>query len=116
MNTTVNAFSAGTLGPLYYGLSLRVRTAQLARDAVPLTATSRPQNSALIIVFCNIFSCAVPAYLAIFGPRTGMRMMTNARYSCVSSVHEHFKAGDADDGRARADKATLESCFPHSST
>ncbi|KAM0753397.1 hypothetical protein T439DRAFT_324040 [Meredithblackwellia eburnea MCA 4105] len=61
MNMTINAFSAGTLGPLYYGLSLR--------------------NSALIIVFSNLLSCAVPSYLALFGPRLGMRMMTNARYS-----------------------------------
>ncbi|KAK4698285.1 hypothetical protein P7C70_g7995, partial [Phenoliferia sp. Uapishka_3] len=39
------------------------------------------QDSALIIVFSNIFSCAFPAYFGLWGPRLGLRMMTNARYS-----------------------------------
>ncbi|GAA6003708.1 uncharacterized protein JCM10292_000696 [Rhodotorula paludigena] len=61
MNGTISCFSTGTLGPLYYSLSMR--------------------DSFLIIVFCNIFSCGVPAYVATFGPRLGMRTMGIARYS-----------------------------------
>ncbi|POY75118.1 hypothetical protein BMF94_1748 [Rhodotorula taiwanensis] len=61
MNTTIACFSTGTLGPLFYGLSLR--------------------DSTLIIVFCNLFSCGVPSYVATFGPRLGMRTMGMARYS-----------------------------------
>ncbi|GAA6041126.1 hypothetical protein JCM8097_004128 [Rhodosporidiobolus ruineniae] len=61
MNATIACFSTGTLGPLYYSLSLR--------------------DSCLIILFANIFSCGIPAYLAIFGPRFGMRTMSVARYS-----------------------------------
>ncbi|ORY84106.1 NCS cytosine-purine permease [Leucosporidium creatinivorum] len=61
MNGTISAFSTGTLGPLLYGLSFR--------------------DTALCIVFFNIFSCAMPAYFAVFGPRLGMRQMAIARYS-----------------------------------
>jgi len=61
MNLTIACFSTGTLGPLYYELSMR--------------------DSFLIIAFCNIFSCGVPAYVATFGPRLGMRTMGIARYS-----------------------------------
>lgn len=61
MNGTISAFSTGTLGPLLYGLSLR--------------------DSALVIVLFNLFSCAMPAYFAVFGPRTGMRQMGVARFS-----------------------------------
>ncbi|GAA5820669.1 hypothetical protein JCM11251_003105 [Rhodosporidiobolus azoricus] len=61
MNATISCFSTGTLGPLYFNLSLR--------------------DSALIVVFANIFSCGVPSFIALFGPRLGMRTMTIARYS-----------------------------------
>ncbi|GAA5865725.1 hypothetical protein JCM8547_002758 [Rhodosporidiobolus lusitaniae] len=61
MNATIACFSTGTLGPLYYSLSMR--------------------DSFLVIAFANLFSCGVPAYLAIFGPRLGMRTMSVARYS-----------------------------------
>lgn len=63
MNMTISCFSAGTLGPLFYGLSLR--------------------DSTLVIVFCNLFSCGIPAYVATFGPRLGMRTMGIARYRSV---------------------------------
>lgn len=63
MNMTISCFSTGTLGPLFYGLSLR--------------------DSTLVIVFCNLFSCGVPAYVATFGPRMGMRTMGIARYRLV---------------------------------
>lgn len=62
MNATIACFSTGTLGPLYYGLSLR--------------------DSALVVVFSNILSCGVPAYVATFGPKVGMRTMGLARYRC----------------------------------
>ncbi|GAA5967699.1 hypothetical protein JCM11641_005739 [Rhodosporidiobolus odoratus] len=61
MNATIACFSTGTLGPYYYALSMR--------------------DSFLIIVFANILSCGIPSYLAIFGPRLGMRTMGIARYS-----------------------------------
>ncbi|GAA5902554.1 hypothetical protein JCM6882_009315 [Rhodosporidiobolus microsporus] len=61
MNATISCFSTGTLGPLYFNLSLR--------------------DSALIVLFANIFSCGVPSFIALFGPRLGMRTMTIARYS-----------------------------------
>ncbi|GAA5929241.1 hypothetical protein JCM1841_004753 [Sporobolomyces salmonicolor] len=61
MNATIACFSTGTLGPLYYGLSLR--------------------DSSLVIIFCNIFSCGIPSYFAIFGPKLGARTMLVARYS-----------------------------------
>ncbi|BGP48622.1 hypothetical protein JCM10450v2_004498 [Rhodotorula kratochvilovae] len=61
MNMTIACFSTGTLGPLYFELSMR--------------------DSFLIIAFCNLFSCGIPAYVATFGPRLGMRTMGIARYS-----------------------------------
>ncbi|BGP08513.1 hypothetical protein JCM10049v2_004360 [Rhodotorula toruloides] len=61
MNATIACFSTGTLGPLYYSLSMR--------------------DSFLVIAFCNIFSCGIPAYISTFGPRLGMRTMGIARYS-----------------------------------
>ena len=61
MNGTISAFSTGTLGPLLYGLSLR--------------------DTALCILFFNLFSCSLPSYFAVFGPRTGMRQMGIARWS-----------------------------------
>lgn len=42
---------AGTLGPVLFGLTLR--------------------DSVLTILLFNIFSCAGPAYFAIFGPKLG---------------------------------------------
>ena len=53
--------STGTLGPLLFNLSLR--------------------DSALVILFFNMFSCALPSYFAVFGPRLGMRQMGIAAYS-----------------------------------
>ncbi|GAA5874386.1 hypothetical protein JCM16303_005836 [Sporobolomyces ruberrimus] len=61
MNATIACFSTGTLGPVLYGLSMR--------------------DSFLIIAFVNIFSCGVPSYVAIFGPKLGARTMLVARYS-----------------------------------
>ncbi|KAG0664655.1 hypothetical protein C6P46_001251 [Rhodotorula mucilaginosa] len=66
MNMTISCFSTGTLGPLFYGLSLR--------------------DSTLVIVFCNLFSCGVPAYVATFGPRMGMRTMGIARFGYYFAI------------------------------
>lgn len=61
MNATIACFSTGTLGPVLYGLSMK--------------------DSFLVIALVNIFSCGVPAYVAIFGPKLGARTMLVARYS-----------------------------------
>ncbi|SGY20562.1 BQ5605_C016g08093 [Microbotryum silenes-dioicae] len=70
MNATIACFSTGTLGPLLFGFSMKC-----------LAPPIYTQNSFLVIVFFNIFSCAVPSYFAVFGPRLGMRQMAVARYS-----------------------------------
>ncbi|KAI1057121.1 hypothetical protein LB507_002261 [Fusarium sp. FIESC RH6] len=61
INSNILGITFGMLGPLVYGLSLR--------------------DSALIILFFCLFSTVGPAYLATFGPKTGMRQMIQARYS-----------------------------------
>lgn len=40
-----------------------------------------PKDASLIIIFFNIFSCGIPAYLATFGPILGLRTMVFTRYS-----------------------------------
>ncbi|KAF8991748.1 cytosine-purine permease [Cyathus striatus] len=59
-NINVLSFSAGTLGPVVYGLSVR--------------------DTCLTILFFNLLCCAPPAYLSTWGPRLGMRQMIIARY------------------------------------
>ncbi|KAJ7211383.1 permease for cytosine/purines, uracil, thiamine, allantoin-domain-containing protein [Mycena pura] len=54
-------FSAGSLGPIAYGLSLR--------------------DSSLIILFFNLLCCIPPGYLSTWGPKMGLRQMVQARYS-----------------------------------
>ncbi|KAG1801269.1 permease for cytosine/purines, uracil, thiamine, allantoin-domain-containing protein [Suillus variegatus] len=80
MNFNILSFSAGTIGPIAFGLGLR--------------------DSCLIILFFNILACALPAYLFVYfpkhsykvitrllfhrntwGPRIGMRQMVQSRYS-----------------------------------
>ncbi|KAH7327733.1 permease for cytosine/purines, uracil, thiamine, allantoin-domain-containing protein [Stachybotrys elegans] len=61
MNTNILGVLFGLLGPMAYGLSLR--------------------DSALVILFFCMLSTVAPAYLAVFGPKTGMRQMILARYS-----------------------------------
>ncbi|EPQ53521.1 NCS cytosine-purine permease [Gloeophyllum trabeum ATCC 11539] len=60
-NFNILSFSAGTLGPAVYGLSLR--------------------DSCLVILFFNLLCAALPAYLSTWGPRLGLRQMCQARYS-----------------------------------
>lgn len=61
MNFNILSFSTGTLGPIIFGLGLR--------------------DSCLVILFFNLLTCALPAYLNTWGPRTGMRQMILSRYS-----------------------------------
>ncbi|KAG2089315.1 permease for cytosine/purines, uracil, thiamine, allantoin-domain-containing protein [Suillus discolor] len=61
MNFNILSFSAGTIGPIAFGLGLR--------------------DSCLVILFFNILACALPAYLNTWGPRIGMRQMIQSRYS-----------------------------------
>ncbi|PPQ78416.1 hypothetical protein CVT25_011891 [Psilocybe cyanescens] len=61
MNFNILSFSAGTLGPVVYGLGLR--------------------DSCLTILFFNLLCCAPPAYIGTWGPKLGMRQMIITRYS-----------------------------------
>lgn len=61
MNATIACFATGTLAPLLFGLSF--------------------EASAYTIAGFNLFSCSIPSFIALFGPRLGLRTMTIARYS-----------------------------------
>ncbi|PNY24594.1 Purine-cytosine permease FCY22 [Tolypocladium capitatum] len=61
MNTNILGITFGMLGPSVYGLSLR--------------------DSALVILFFCLLSTLAPGFLAVLGPKTGMRQMIQARYS-----------------------------------
>ncbi|KAI0711159.1 NCS cytosine-purine permease [Cerioporus squamosus] len=60
-NFNILSFSAGTLGPVIFGLGLR--------------------DSCLVILFFNLLCSALPSYLATWGPKLGLRQMCQARYS-----------------------------------
>ncbi|KAI0684962.1 NCS cytosine-purine permease [Cytidiella melzeri] len=60
-NFNILSFSAGTLGPVVFGLGLR--------------------DSCLVILFFNLLCSAPPAYLTTWGPKLGLRQMCQARYS-----------------------------------
>ncbi|KAI0777793.1 cytosine-purine permease [Trametes elegans] len=60
-NFNILSFSAGTLGPVAFGLGLR--------------------DSCLVILFFNLLCSALPAYLTTWGPKLGLRQMCQARYS-----------------------------------
>ncbi|KAL7926979.1 permease for cytosine/purines, uracil, thiamine, allantoin domain-containing protein [Trichoderma austrokoningii] len=61
INANILGITFGMLGPMAYNLSLR--------------------DSSLVILFFCILSTIPPAFLAILGPKTGMRQMIQARYS-----------------------------------
>ncbi|PPQ72986.1 hypothetical protein CVT24_000299 [Panaeolus cyanescens] len=61
MNTNILSFSAGTLGPVVFGLGLR--------------------DTCLTILFFNLLCCAPPAYIGTWGPKLGMRQMIISRFS-----------------------------------
>ncbi|KDQ60371.1 hypothetical protein JAAARDRAFT_126119 [Jaapia argillacea MUCL 33604] len=60
-NFNILSFSAGTLGPVVFGLGLR--------------------DSCLVILFFNLLCSLPPAYLTTWGPKLGLRQMCQARYS-----------------------------------
>ncbi|KAF8991743.1 cytosine-purine permease [Cyathus striatus] len=60
-NFNILSFSAGTLGPVVFGLGVR--------------------DTCLTILCFNLLCCFPPAYLSTWGPRTGMRQMVISRYS-----------------------------------
>ncbi|KAJ7062730.1 putative cytosine-purine permease [Mycena amicta] len=60
-NTVLPTFGIGILGPGIFFLGLG--------------------DSMLTIFFTNIFTAILPAYMATFGPKLGLRQMTQARYS-----------------------------------
>ncbi|KAH8097070.1 NCS cytosine-purine permease [Cristinia sonorae] len=60
-NFNILSFSAGTLGPVVFGLGLR--------------------DSCLSILFFNLLCSIPPAYLTTWGPKLGLRQMCQARYS-----------------------------------
>ncbi|KAF8157054.1 NCS cytosine-purine permease [Crassisporium funariophilum] len=61
MNFNILSFSAGTLGPVIFGLGVR--------------------DTCLTILFFNLLCCAPPAYFTTWGPKLGMRQMIISRYS-----------------------------------
>ncbi|KAF9515846.1 hypothetical protein BS47DRAFT_1341452 [Hydnum rufescens UP504] len=61
MSFNLLPFSAGTLGPIAFGLSVR--------------------DSCLVILFFNVLCCIPPAYFCTWGPKMGMRQMIQARFS-----------------------------------
>ncbi|KAF8799760.1 NCS cytosine-purine permease [Phlegmacium glaucopus] len=61
MDVNILSFSAGTLGPVVFGLGLR--------------------DTCLPILFFNLLCCAFPAYFATWGPKLGMRQMIISRYT-----------------------------------
>ncbi|KAJ2929311.1 hypothetical protein H1R20_g7783, partial [Candolleomyces eurysporus] len=60
-NINILTFSAGTLGPVVFGLGLR--------------------DTCLAILFFNLLCCSFPAYFVTWGPKLGMRQMIVSRYS-----------------------------------
>ncbi|TFK28475.1 hypothetical protein FA15DRAFT_700929 [Coprinopsis marcescibilis] len=60
-NINILTFSAGTLGPVVFGLGLR--------------------DTCLTILFFNLLCCLPAAYLCTWGPKTGMRQMVLSRYA-----------------------------------
>ncbi|KAF5363078.1 hypothetical protein D9758_012604 [Tetrapyrgos nigripes] len=60
-NFNILSFSAGTLGPVAFGLSTR--------------------DSCLVILFFNMLCCIPPAYFSTWGPKLGLRQMVQARFS-----------------------------------
>ncbi|KAH6609130.1 hypothetical protein Trco_002476 [Trichoderma cornu-damae] len=61
ISANILGITFGMLGPLAYNLGLR--------------------DSSLVILFFCMLSTLPPAYLAVLGPKTGMRQMIQARYS-----------------------------------
>ncbi|KAG9006736.1 hypothetical protein FRB94_013860 [Tulasnella sp. JGI-2019a] len=60
-NCNILSFSAGTVGPILFDLSLKY--------------------SAAVIVGFNLIGLVLPGYFSTFGPKLGMRQMVQSRYS-----------------------------------
>ncbi|PFH47937.1 hypothetical protein AMATHDRAFT_76967 [Amanita thiersii Skay4041] len=60
-NFNILSFSAGTLGPVIFGLGLR--------------------DTCLCILFFDLLCFAFPSYFTVWGPKLGMRQMIASRYS-----------------------------------
>ncbi|KAN0129707.1 NCS cytosine-purine permease [Lactarius tabidus] len=60
-NTNILSFSAGTLGPVAFGLGL--------------------QDSCLVILFFNMLFAIFPAYFSTWGPKLGLRQLCSSRYT-----------------------------------
>ncbi|KAG8884245.1 hypothetical protein FRB97_004750 [Tulasnella sp. 331] len=60
-NCNILSFSAGTVGPILFGLSFK--------------------HSAAVIVGFNLIGLLLPGYFSTFGPKLGMRQMVQSRYS-----------------------------------
>ncbi|KAF5363074.1 hypothetical protein D9758_012600 [Tetrapyrgos nigripes] len=60
-NFNILSFSAGTLGPVAFGLSTR--------------------DSCLVILLFNMLCCIPPAYFSTWGPKLGLRQMVQACFS-----------------------------------
>ncbi|KAF7297718.1 Cytosine-purine permease [Mycena kentingensis (nom. inval.)] len=60
-NCVLSTFGIGVLGPALFFLGLG--------------------DSMLTILFTNLATCVLPAYMATFGPKLGLRQMTSARFS-----------------------------------
>ncbi|KAJ7745285.1 permease for cytosine/purines, uracil, thiamine, allantoin-domain-containing protein [Mycena metata] len=60
-NCVLTTFGIGILGPSLFFLGLG--------------------DSMLTIFFTNVATCVLPAYMATFGPKLGLRQMTSARFS-----------------------------------
>ncbi|KAH7920122.1 hypothetical protein BV22DRAFT_1133321 [Leucogyrophana mollusca] len=60
-NSSLDSFSGGTAGPAFFGLGVR--------------------DSIVIILIVDLVFCALPAILAVFGPKLGMRSMVQSRFS-----------------------------------
>jgi len=61
VSMNIPTFNTGAAGPAFFGLGVR--------------------DSLVIILIADLFACALPAYIAVFGPKLGMRSMVVARYS-----------------------------------
>lgn len=57
----LSTFGIGILGPLLFGLGLG--------------------DSMLVVLFANVLTACLPAFMAVFGPKLGLRQMTSTRFS-----------------------------------
>jgi len=61
VSMNIPTFNTGAAGPAFFGLGVK--------------------DSLIILLMADLVACALPAYLAVFGPRLGTRSMVAARFS-----------------------------------